>query len=101
MASICTYPRGYIYFAMAFSVMVEMFNLKIRRGTPVKLHQAHLEDALDHPPMSDQTISLIFIRRLCSTEYCVQHRKYEQCQNCRGYDAANDNRGKRPLYLGA
>jgi predicted tellurium resistance membrane protein TerC len=35
-------PKGYIYFAMAFSVMVEMFNLRLRRGTPVKLHQPHL-----------------------------------------------------------
>ena len=32
-------PRGYIYFAMAFSVMVEMLNLKVRksRSRPVKL----------------------------------------------------------------
>jgi len=35
-------PKGYIYFAMAFSVMVEMLNLRLRRGTPVKLHQPHL-----------------------------------------------------------
>lgn len=34
-------PKGYIYFAMAFSVMVEMLNLRLRRGTPVKLHQPH------------------------------------------------------------
>lgn len=27
-------PKGYIYFAMAFSVMVEMLNLRMRRGTP-------------------------------------------------------------------
>jgi predicted tellurium resistance membrane protein TerC len=40
-------PKGYIYFAMAFSVMVEMFNLKLRRGTPVKLHQPHLENQLE------------------------------------------------------
>jgi predicted tellurium resistance membrane protein TerC len=34
-------PKGYIYFAMAFSVAVEMLNLKLRKhqGTPVKLHQ--------------------------------------------------------------
>jgi predicted tellurium resistance membrane protein TerC len=25
-------PKGYIYFAMAFSVIVEMFNIRIRRG---------------------------------------------------------------------
>lgn len=35
-------PKGYIYFAMAFSVIVEMFNLKIRKSQPVKLHQPHL-----------------------------------------------------------
>jgi len=40
-------PKGYIYFAMAFSVMVEMFNLKLRRGSPVKLHQPHLENRLE------------------------------------------------------
>lgn len=32
-------PKGYIYFAMAFSVGVEMLNLKLRsRGKPVMLH---------------------------------------------------------------
>ena len=30
-------PKGYIYFAMAFSVVVEMLNLRVRRGRPVKL----------------------------------------------------------------
>jgi predicted tellurium resistance membrane protein TerC len=40
-------PKGYIYFAMAFSVMVEMFNLRLRRGTPVKLHQPHLENSVE------------------------------------------------------
>jgi predicted tellurium resistance membrane protein TerC len=39
-------PKGYIYFAMAFSVLVEMLNLRIRggKGEPVKLHQSY-EDA--------------------------------------------------------
>lgn len=34
-------PKGYIYFAMAFSVMVEMINLRMRnkRMKPVKLHK--------------------------------------------------------------
>ena len=33
-------PKGYIYFAMAFSVLVELINLRIRRATaPVHLHQ--------------------------------------------------------------
>jgi predicted tellurium resistance membrane protein TerC len=32
-------PKGYIYFAMAFSVMVEMLNLRIRKASqPVSLH---------------------------------------------------------------
>jgi predicted tellurium resistance membrane protein TerC len=31
-------PKGYIYFAMAFSVLVEMLNIRIRRGrTPIQL----------------------------------------------------------------
>ena len=38
-------PKGYIYFAMAFSVLVEMLNLKLRPGIPVKLHQPHLVDS--------------------------------------------------------
>ena len=37
-------PKGYIYFATAFSVFVEMFNLKIRQSHPVKLHQPHLPE---------------------------------------------------------
>jgi predicted tellurium resistance membrane protein TerC len=33
-------PKGYIYFAMAFSVFVEMINMRVRdKATPVKLHQ--------------------------------------------------------------
>jgi predicted tellurium resistance membrane protein TerC len=32
-------PKGYIYFAMGFSVLVEMLNLRLRgQGTPVSLH---------------------------------------------------------------
>jgi predicted tellurium resistance membrane protein TerC len=38
-------PKGYVYFAMAFSVGVEMLNIRIRgRGKhPVKLHQPYTE----------------------------------------------------------
>jgi len=34
-------PKGYIYFAMAFSLAVEMLNLRLRRGhsDPVQLHE--------------------------------------------------------------
>ncbi len=36
--------KGYVYFAMAFSVFVEMLNLKIRakRTSPIKLHSAYV-----------------------------------------------------------
>jgi predicted tellurium resistance membrane protein TerC len=37
-------PKGYIYFAMGFSVFVEMINLRVRKSTPVKLHQPYVED---------------------------------------------------------
>jgi len=37
-------PKGYIYFAMAFSVGVEMVNIRVRRKSdPVKLHQPYVE----------------------------------------------------------
>ena len=37
-------PKGYIYFAMAFSVFVEMINLRVRsKGKPVHLHQSYVE----------------------------------------------------------
>ena len=37
-------PKGYIYFAMAFSVFVEMINLRIRARTPpVHLHRPYTE----------------------------------------------------------
>ncbi len=38
-------PKGYIYFAMAFSVFVEMLNLRMRRQSePVHLHQSYVEE---------------------------------------------------------
>ena len=38
-------PKGYIYFAMGFSVLVEMLNLRLRRVTaqPVNLHDPYRE----------------------------------------------------------
>jgi predicted tellurium resistance membrane protein TerC len=39
-------PKGYIYFAMAFSVFVEMLNLRLRRvQAPVKLHEPYVGEA--------------------------------------------------------
>jgi predicted tellurium resistance membrane protein TerC len=38
-------PKGYIYFAMGFSVFVEAINLRIRgRGRPVQLHEAYVDE---------------------------------------------------------
>lgn len=36
-------PKGYIYFAMGFSVFVEMLNLRLRKSSrePIKLHQPY------------------------------------------------------------
>lgn len=38
-------PKGYIYFAMAFSVFVEMLNLNLRKphAAPVKLHEPYTQ----------------------------------------------------------
>jgi predicted tellurium resistance membrane protein TerC len=37
-------PKGYIYFAMGFSIFVEMINLRVRsKGQPVQLHQPYSE----------------------------------------------------------
>lgn len=39
-------PKGYIYFAMAFSLFVEVLNIRLRksRQPPVHLHSAYLEE---------------------------------------------------------
>jgi predicted tellurium resistance membrane protein TerC len=38
-------PKGYIYFAMAFSVLVEFLNLRVRKPTtaPVRLHEPYAD----------------------------------------------------------
>ncbi len=48
-------PKGYIYFAMAFSIFVEMLNSKIRQRTapPVKLRQPYVEP--EGPPAESGT----------------------------------------------
>lgn len=40
-------PKGYIYFAMAFSVFVEALNLRARRGRPVQLRQSPKRPRMD------------------------------------------------------
>jgi predicted tellurium resistance membrane protein TerC len=34
-------PKGYIYFAMGFSVFVEMLNIRLRKSKPVQLHDRY------------------------------------------------------------
>ncbi|MFZ1700415.1 MAG: TerC family protein [Pyrinomonadaceae bacterium] len=42
-------PKGYIYFAMAFSVLVEFLNMRLRkRGKPVDLHKSITPEADDN-----------------------------------------------------
>jgi predicted tellurium resistance membrane protein TerC len=36
-----TIPKGYIYFAMAFSVLVEMINLRMRAAMPLRLQRTY------------------------------------------------------------
>jgi predicted tellurium resistance membrane protein TerC len=40
-------PKGYIYFAMGFSVLVELLNLRLRKtpAAPVHLHEAYTDEA--------------------------------------------------------
>ncbi len=39
-------PKGYIYFAMAFSIFVEMLNLKLRaqKGEPLQLRKPYIQE---------------------------------------------------------
>ncbi len=46
------FPKGYIYFAMAFSVSVELLNLRMRKKEtkPLHLHKsAAIESVEEHP----------------------------------------------------
>ena len=39
-------PKGYIYFAMAFSLFVEVLNIRLRKvNKPVQIHQPHMPEA--------------------------------------------------------
>jgi predicted tellurium resistance membrane protein TerC len=45
-------PKGYIYFAMAFSVFVEMVNLRVRhRGAPVRLREPYVKEEKQVPEL--------------------------------------------------
>jgi predicted tellurium resistance membrane protein TerC len=44
-------PKGYIYFSMAFSLGVEMLNMRLRKvAKPVKLHERYAGEASASPP---------------------------------------------------
>jgi predicted tellurium resistance membrane protein TerC len=44
-------PKGYIYFAMAFSLAVELLNMKLRKKQkPVTLHQSYVETDESYSP---------------------------------------------------
>jgi predicted tellurium resistance membrane protein TerC len=48
-------PKGYIYFAMGFSVFVEMINLRLKKKTqPVHLRHRYAEEHATHP--GDDTV---------------------------------------------
>ena len=47
-------PKGYIYFAMAFSVFVEMLNLRLHKGKPVKLHEPMKDQAAAAQKLEDR-----------------------------------------------
>jgi len=50
-------PKGYVYFAMGFSVFVEMLNLRIRdkaEGVPVQLRHAYAEGNGETPKASKE-----------------------------------------------
>ena len=52
-------PKGYIYFAMGFSVFVEILNLQVRdrkkKKAPVQLRQQYVEEVMAFPPVSDES----------------------------------------------
>jgi len=45
-------PKGYIYFAMAFSVVVEMLNIRLRKASakPAHLHSEYVAQPSETPP---------------------------------------------------
>ena len=45
-------PKGYIYFAMAFAVVVEMLNIRMRKSSakPAHLHSEYVAEPSETPP---------------------------------------------------
>ena len=52
-------PKGYTYFAMAFSVFVELLNLRLRKAStsthPVELRSGYIDDKPDQPTAAPST----------------------------------------------
>jgi predicted tellurium resistance membrane protein TerC len=42
--------KGYIYFAMAFALLVEVINMRVRRSAPVQLHSRFEAEGPGEPP---------------------------------------------------
>ena len=42
-------PKGYIYFAMGFSVFVEFLNLRMKKNRPVRLHERYAKERQSQP----------------------------------------------------
>jgi predicted tellurium resistance membrane protein TerC len=53
-------PKGYVYFAMGFSVMVEMFNLRLRDShvKPVNLRDAYKEQKMELQPVAVNAVTV-------------------------------------------
>lgn len=49
-------PKGYIYFAMAFSVFVEIINLRVRKSVPVKLHEPYVDERKPRTKNEERTM---------------------------------------------
>ena len=47
--------KGYIYFAMGFAVFVEAINLRVRRRSPVRLHEPYVEAETNAEPVPFKT----------------------------------------------
>jgi predicted tellurium resistance membrane protein TerC len=50
-------PKGYIYFAMAFAVIVEMLNIRVRKRAPqpVRLHATYMHQQTIDPSGADSS----------------------------------------------
>jgi predicted tellurium resistance membrane protein TerC len=57
-------PKGYVYFAMGFSVMVEMINLRVRDSNvkPVNLRDAYKEQKMELLPVAVSNAKLTVVK---------------------------------------